>query len=505
MRPSEISPSFVARLEHLASLKHVPAIDYWSDQLKHVIDGLSSSARTIDDLLTLLHQSQRVISIYAAGLQNTSDVVESIEAACLPDWKDYGAPAVDEELQHSLADKLYNVERIDRPYAMVNIGNQAKVIAPHILKRLIKDGIPFDTHFREPDFAALLLNNADDQGIANLAAAYVSKHRSVNTSISVYSLESNITPDTDKKVLYATAMAEVAARRKSGDLYYTLTIIPTPEDARKDQIPYDDYVRLYFEMCDQPWELVQTTQDLLASQLDAGEELRITNSDGTDITISLVDHDGTPFTFANSVIGKNVPGSEVFTAPRRDGVNGKIVARGRYAAGHDDSKILENLTLDIVDGKIEHFEAETGAEYFQEYLDRDPNNAYAGELGIGTNPHLGRHVINGLLVEKIGGSFHLAWGDCYQFKEYEGKPVHLSNGNKTKTGDHWDMTIMLRGRGGNMELDGELIMENGRWLDPRFAVLNEGWAAIAVEERPDYWKEFKGYDENGSALWNEPD
>jgi aminopeptidase len=265
---------------------------------------------------------------------------------------------------------------------------------------------------------------------------------------------------------------------------------------------YDDYVTLFFEMCDQPWEQIQKAQEILIQKFDAAHSIHITNDDGTDVVMMLDDTDGRPFTFCNSVIAKNVPGSEIFSAPRRDSVNGMIIAKGRFSPPHDPSKIIENLTLKFESGRIVSFAAEKGAAEFQAFLDRDPNNAYAGELGIGTNPHLGRHVINGLLVEKIGGSFHIALGDCYTYKTYEGKPVHLMNGNETNTADHWDMTTLLRGHGGNIELDGVQVMENGRWIDPALAVLNQGWATVPIAERPDYWKGFAGYDDTGRAQWN---
>jgi aminopeptidase len=289
---------------------------------------------------------------------------------------------------------------------------------------------------------------------------------------------------------------------KSGDLYYTLTAIPTVEDAKKDCMDYGSYVTLFFEMCDQPWENISAAQEALIKKFDAAHSIHITNDDGTDVVMMLDDTDGTPFTFCNSVIAKNVPGSEIFSAPRRDSVNGTIVAKGRFSPRHDPGKIIENLTLKFENGKIMSFTADLGAADFQAFLDRDPNNAYTGELGIGTNPHLGRHVINGLLVEKIGGSFHVALGDCYTYKTYEGKPVHLVNGNKSMTGDHWDMTTLLRGHGGNIELDGVRVMSNGKWLDPALAVLNDGWAAVPVAERPDYWKSFAGYEDAGKAQWN---
>ena len=130
--------------------------------------------------------------------------------------------------------------------------------------------------------------------------------------------------------------------------------------------------------------------------------------------------------------------------------------------------------------------AEKGVEHFTAFIERDPGNRYVGELGIGTNPHLKQHVVNGLLVEKIGGSFHLALGGAYEMTDYMGQPVHVDNGNRSK--DHWDVTTMLHGAGGAIYLDGRQIMENGFFKDRRLGVLNKGWNAVPESQRPEYWR-----------------
>jgi hypothetical protein len=56
---------------------------------------------------------------------------------------------------------------------------------------------------------------------------------------------------------------------------------------------------------------------------------------------------------------------------------------------------------------------------------------------------------------------------------------------------HWDLTTMLRGKGGKIYLDDRLVMDNGAWLDTaKYDVLNRGWEAVPKAERPDYWKNY---------------
>ncbi len=237
-------------------------------------------------------------------------------------------------------------------------------------------------------------------------------------------------------------------------------------------------------MSDQPWPQISDAHKVLIEKFNNASMARFTNKYGTDISMSLVHENGISFTFCNSLIAKNVPGSEIFSAPRLDSVQGRIVSKGRFC--EDNVNTITNLTLEFDKGRLVSWDAEEGVEHFTRFVENDPNNRYVGELGIGTNPHLKRHVANTLLVEKIGGSFHLALGDAYTMTHYLGDPVHVDNGNRSV--DHWDITTMLHGAEGRIILDGEVIMENGEFLDPRLDVLNRGWLAIPQEERPEYWQ-----------------
>ena len=95
--------------------------------------------------------------------------------------------------------------------------------------------------------------------------------------------------------------------------------------------------------------------------------------------------------------------------------------------------------------------------------------------------------------EKPKGSFHLALGNCYGYETYNGKPVKIKNGNVSNSGIHWDITTMLTGKNGSVELDGKVIQENGIWVDengqpdPELAVLNYGWGALPENERPEWY------------------
>jgi aminopeptidase len=154
---------------------------------------------------------------------------------------------------------------------------------------------------------------------------------------------------------------------------------------------------------------------------------------------------------------------------------------------------MEDVTLEFKDGRIISHSARVGDDDLTRIIEKDDGEGegsrFVGELGIGTNPHLRHHYVNSLLVEKVSGSFHLAIGNAYSYKTYNGQPVVVDNGNKSASATHWDVTAMLRGNGGKLIVDDEIIQADGQWLDPELAVLNDGWGAIDVARQPAWWRE----------------
>jgi len=298
-------------------------------------------------------------------------------------------------------------------------------------------------------------------------------------------------------------MAPRQAAFRDGSLHYIVTIIPTASDARLDGIEHSEYLRLFLEACDQPWEEIHEAQNKLKEKFDRANRVRITNSDGTDITFEI-----TGQTFANSVVMKNLPGSEIFSSALREGASGTIVAKGRFQYGA--SGTIEDIKLVFEKGRIVDFDARIGKTALAEILAMDDaqgeGSRHLGELAFGTNPHLRQHMINRLLVEKICGSFHVAIGSCYNYDVYCGEPVQLKNGNKSVAGVHWDVTTMLRGKAGHVELvydtpqgeDKECVQLNGEWLVPGCDVLNLGWGALPPARAPAWWGQRypAGYSQN---------
>lgn len=455
----------------------------WRDDLRAFLLRVGD-IENLDQALQCLHEAQRLRIVFIGGIEHNQDFRDEYQKLGLPLWGDFSAPPVAPALQYNLAEKLYNARHGDRDRPFVYLGDGAREIGAWLVNRCIADGFPALVGFSDPSFDALAKRYMDDAGITALAEDFLAATDMTNTRISVRPGIPDAPPvanDPEKARLYSRLTRRFSERVSSGDMFFTLTVIPTRKDAEIDDMDYDQYVRLFFEMCDQPWDAIDAAHRVLIDRLNAGKHLRFTNDDGTDVSMDI---DG--FTFCNSLIAKNVPGSEVFSAPRKDSVNGTIVAKGRFTAPGNDHGIIEDLTLTFKDGYLTDYAAASGLEHFEKAINMDDGARYVGEVGIGTNPYLKTHVANGLLVEKIGGSFHLALGRCYTMTDYEGDPVRVDNGNDSAL--HWDITTMLWGKQGRIELDGTAIMEDGKFVDPALDVLNRGWAAVDEGKRPQWWR-----------------
>lgn len=318
-----------------------------------------------------------------------------------------------------------------------------------------------------------------------IRAKFVEEKRLVDESdaiLLVRNPENPLAMDTlppELRSAYNQGRSEAHHRRlidlKDGGVNWCLFIWPTQYEADKEGLSLPEYQKAYFEACNQPWEAIKKAQGKLKEKLDRANRITLIANENekdpmkrTHLSMSI---EG--MTFINSSIEKNYPGSEVFSAPVIDSVEGQVYADGEYIY---DGHLMKNIYLKFEKGQVVEARAEEGNVGLQEILAQGKGARYLGEIALGTNPGLRRRFFNDLLNEKVGGSFHIAVGHCYEYKEADGQPVNVNNGNlegepPDKTPNHWDLTILMH-KGGRVILDEEVIQENGIFLDPELAVLN---------------------------------
>jgi aminopeptidase len=388
-----------------------------------------------------------------------------------------------------------------------------------------EEGVDFYIDVTDGTGKVHFINDSDDDGLREL----VRLREELYTGAVVIDIKNegvaDVPVDGKKMRRFNELASGLHAKVKSKEIPIVSTSIPTPVDAEEDGGPYDEYLRLFFEACDQPWEQISEAQEKLVDKFNKGRKVRIVNDEGTDIAFDISGQ-----TFVNSTTSFNIPGSEFFSSPIRDSVNGKWVARGKFR--HHTDPLVENIELEFENGRVVRFKAGSGEDTLRELVTDDDGQGgcavgtgdgvggascvgdlsgevgeasgvgnrglvrevgkgmrYVGEIGFGTNPHLRRCYVNSSLVEKGGRTAHLALGGSWEYTEYEGKSVKVDNGNRSRSNIHWDITVMLGGNNGRIELDGEVVQQNGVWIGDGLEVLNKGWGALPSSLQPEWWKE----------------
>src|SRR5699024_2549368 len=124
-------------------------------------------------------------------------------------------------------------------------------------------------------------------------------------------------------------------------------------------------------------------QILNESQLEA---LHFTNSRGTDLLVGLpknhlyigggvIDKNGIPFF-------PNIPTEEIFTAPHKNKVSGKLV--GTKPLIYEGS-VIDEFYLIFKDGRITDYYAAKGQEVLQNLIETDEGSHYLGEIALVSN------------------------------------------------------------------------------------------------------------------------
>lgn len=144
--------------------------------------------------------------------------------------------------------------------------------------------------------------------------------------------------------------------------------------------------------------------------------LHYTNSKGTDLKVELPK--GHIWLSAGSTNAKgtvfiaNIPTEEVFTLPKKDGVNGKLFSTKPLNYG---GNIIDEMEFTFKDGKVVEYDAKIGKKYLDDMFAVDENGMYLGEVALVPydSPISNSNIlfINTLFDENA--SCHFAFGKAY--------------------------------------------------------------------------------------------
>ncbi len=204
------------------------------------------------------------------------------------------------------------------------------------------------------------------------------------------------------------------------------------------------YEQFIFDAVLLDWDVEEARMRRIADTFDAADEVRIVGP-GTDLTLSLAGRRG-----AVDDGHINMPGGEVFYSPVEDSAEGAIEF-SEFPAVYFGREV-DGARLVFERGRVVDATARSGEAFLIDTLATDDGARRLGELGIGCNPGIRRHMKNVAFDEKIAGTVHLALGNSYTF-----------TGGTNSSAIHWDIVKDLR-RGGRLYADGRLVQQDGAWL-----------------------------------------
>lgn len=156
------------------------------------------------------------------------------------------------------------------------------------------------------------------------------------------------------------------------------------------------------------------------------KSLHYKNSIGTDLDVELPENylwlGGDEATTTSKIqFSANIPTEEIFTLPKKDGVNGTLAASKPLNYG---GNLIENFSFTFKDGRIVDFKAEKGYDMLKKIIELDEGSHYLGEVSLvpydSPISNLNMLFYNTLFDENA--ACHFAIGKAY--------PTCIKNGDK---------------------------------------------------------------------------
>jgi aminopeptidase len=229
---------------------------------------------------------------------------------------------------------------------------------------------------------------------------------------------------------------------------------PNPSMAQEAAMSTEDLEDFYFKVCNFDYERLSQAMDPLLELLQGADKVEI-KGPGADLRFSVknigaVKCDG----------HCNIPDGEVYTAPVKESVEGRIKFN---TPSPYQGKVYQEVELFFEKGRIVEAKAAAHNRDLQTIFETDEGARYIGEFAFGLHPDILQPMKDILFDEKISGSFHLTPGDCYD---------ETDNGNNSSI--HWDLVYIMRREygGGEILLDGQLLQKDGLFVPAALQGLN---------------------------------
>ncbi len=358
----------------------------------------------------------------------------------------------------TLVERSAEVEKGDDVYILVK-SLEALPLFEEVRRQVIDKGafphekILYDTQSGEAD-DYYWLKNASNEQLERLSQAELEFMEKMDVFIKIKGIDnyralSNVKSENISKWSETTRPIMEERLQKN----WVLCTFPTEGLAQSAGLSKEELENYIMDAVNKvDWDELEEKNKKIKELFDQGSEVRIVSED-TDLKFSIENRKG-----VSSVGRRNIPDGEVFYAPRKRSVEGKIKFSHPVTAKGNE---IGGIELELEEGEIVDFSAKTNEDFLKKIIETDEGSRYIGEFGIGTNRQIDRYLKYAAIDEKIGGTVHFAIGNAYKmnFKEEE-----LDQRNDSSI--HWDIVKDLRKKagGGKILLDEEVVQKDGEWV-----------------------------------------
>lgn len=359
-----------------------------------------------------------------------------------------------EELSRNIVD--YSIDVKNKEKVLISAPIDAKPLIHSLINKIIeKGGIPF-VKITDNSIQASLLEKTNDDRIKELVNHSKFEVDSYDSFINIRYITNdyeqiNVNPLTRKKIGYAAKKIDYIKINKRK---WVLLNYPSTTDAHKAKMNTTDYEKYAFDVMTINYRELAEMVKPLKELMEKTDKVRITGKD-TDLTFSIKNIPIIPCCGRS-----NLPDGEIYTAPVKNSVNGKITYNVNSPY---NGNIFKNVSLTFKDGKIIEAKCSGDNDKLNEIFDTDEGARYVGEFSLGLNPKIIHPMGDILYDEKIIGSIHFTPGSAYE---------DAFNGNESSI--HWDLVLIQREEygGGDIYFDDVLIRKNGVFVLPELIHLN---------------------------------
>ncbi|MDA8228676.1 MAG: aminopeptidase [Desulfitobacterium hafniense] len=358
-----------------------------------------------------------------------------------------------------LADTIVNYSLGIQPgeKVLVEVAGLEIPLAQALIKQVYKaGGVPFITITNHTLMREILKEFSVDQAQA-MARWDLARMKEMQAYIGIRAGENaNEWADisSDKLSIYMSHYSKpVHSDQRVPHTRWLVMRYPNAAMAQLANTSIESFEDFYFDVCNLDYSKMSVAMDPLKDLMERADKVRIVGP-GTDLEFSIK---GMPAIKCDGHL--NIPDGEIFTAPHKNSVNGRITYN--TPAVYQGFN-YENVVLEFEAGKIVKATA-NDSERIEKIFNTDEGARYVGEFALGVNPYILKPMKDTLFDEKIAGSFHFTPGSCYD---------ECSNGNKSAV--HWDLVCIQRPEhgGGEIYFDDVLVRKDGLFVLPVLEGLN---------------------------------